>query len=65
MTKQEAKKVKVGQRVVFLNDVPGASEDHGSKGTVKEVLYCGFEVAWDDGSEIDYKFDHARHIHRA
>jgi hypothetical protein len=63
MNAKQAKLVKAGTRVTFKNDVPGASEDDGSQGTVTEVLYSGFNVEWDDGITIGYKFDNARHIH--
>ena len=44
---------KVGDKLIY--DCPG-SEDHGSRGEVCWTGDYGFEVAWDDGSKIDYKW---------
>lgn len=44
---------KVGDKLIY--DCPG-SEDHDSKGVVCWIGEFGFEVAWDDGEKIDYKW---------
>lgn len=49
----QAQEFKVGDKLIY--DCPG-SEDHGSEGVVSWISYAGFEVAWDDGTKIDYRW---------
>ena len=63
MRESEAKKLKVGDRVVFR--CTPASEDDGSQGIVTERDYCRFMVEWDDGVKCSYPHVLAMAIYRA
>ena len=63
MRQNEAKKLKVGDRVVFRTTL--ASADDGSQGVVTEHDYARFMVEWDDGLKCSYLHHLAMAIHRA
>lgn len=63
MREHEAKKLKIGDRVEFRDDlVPNA--DNGGLGTVTDRDYSRFAVKWDDGLECSYPHILAMAIHR-
>jgi hypothetical protein len=43
----------VGDKLIY--DCP-SSQDHNSKGEVTWTSELGYEVTWDDGTKIDYKW---------
>lgn len=61
MTENEAKKLKIGARVVYRCDPP--SEEDGSRGVVTDRDYARFMVRWDDGVECSYPHILAMAIH--
>jgi hypothetical protein len=63
MREDETKKLKVGDRVQFRDDMP--NDDNGSFGTVTDRDYARFMVKWDDGLECGYPHVLAMAIHRA
>lgn len=63
MNEKQAKSLKVGQRITFRDDVVADSKDNGEMGTVTDILYSGFNVKWDDGVTIGYKFILADNLH--
>ena len=64
MNEGEAKRLKVGDRVVFRDDlVP--NEDNGSEGVVIDRDYARFVVKWDDGLRCSYPHCLAMAIHKA
>lgn len=63
MRENEAKKLKVGDRVEFNDDLPNV--DNGSFGTVTDRDYARFAVKWDDGLECSYPHILAMAIQRA
>jgi hypothetical protein len=65
MTENEAKRLAIGDRVMFRDDlIP--NEDNGSEGVVIARDYARFKVRWeDDGSECSFPHILAMCIHRA
>lgn len=57
MTKAQAQKLKVGERVIWNGD----SSDGG---TVLEVWHHGVLIRWDSGLEGGLAFDHCREVSR-
>ena len=63
MTEAQAKKLKIGDRVRFNDNIPNADND--SLGTVTDRDYSRFMVKWDDGMECSYSHILAMAIQRA
>ena len=63
MTEAQAKKLKIGDRVRFNDNIPNADND--SLGTVTDRDYSRFMVKWDDGMECSYPHILAMAIQRA
>lgn len=63
MTEAQAKAIKIGDRVVFRDDLI-ANDDNGSLGTVTDRDYARFAVQWDDGTACSYPHILAVAIHR-
>lgn len=53
MTPQEARKIKVGQSVIW--------ESSGERGKVTEKGEAGIRVLWDDGTNTVYLFTQTAH----
>lgn len=63
MKESEAKKLKIGDRVEFRDDLP--NEDNGSQGVIIDRDYSRFMVKWDDGVQCSYPHILAMAIQRA
>lgn len=63
MREAESKKIKIGERVKFRDDMP--NEGNGDLGTVTDLDYARIMVRWDDGLECSYPHILAMAIHRA
>lgn len=62
MRENEARALKVGDRVVFRCDPP---TDESGSGTVIDRDYSRFMVEWDDGLKCSYPHILAMAIHRS
>ena len=63
MNERDAKKLKPGDRVQYMDYLP--NDDNGSLGTVTACDYSQVIVQWDDGLECEYPHILAGMIHAA
>lgn len=53
MRESEAKKLKVGDRIEFFDEVT-PNPDNGSLGTITQRDYARVQIEWDDGVVCSY-----------
>jgi len=55
MNKKETKALRIGDRVRWRDWTP--EHDEAQRGTVVAKLALGFSIRWDDGLELDYRYN--------